>query len=66
MSQYKSKKGHLVHLMPILAELVMSNEAGLKEYLRLIFLDISEAVQTGTASSGLEEHKVGGSSGGEF
>jgi hypothetical protein len=52
--------------MPIFAELVMSNEAGLKEYLRLIFLDISEAVQTGTSSLLTEEHKVGGSSGGEF
>ena len=50
-SQYKSKKGHLVSLMPIFAELVMSNEAGLKEHLRLIFLDISEAVQTGTTST---------------
>jgi len=66
VSQYKSKKGHLVHLMPIFAELVMSNEAGLKEHRKLIFLDISEAVQTGTNSSTGEEHKVGGSSGGEF
>jgi hypothetical protein len=52
--------------MPIFAELVMSNEAGLKGHLKLIFLDISEAVQTGTNTSSSEEHKVGGSSGGEF
>jgi len=39
-----SKKGHLVQLMPIFAELVLSNETALKEHLRLIFLDISEAI----------------------
>ncbi len=44
-SQPQSKKGHLVQLMPILAELVMSQEGALKEHLRLIFIDISEAVQ---------------------
>ena len=39
-----SKKGHLVQLMPIFAELVLSNENALKEHLRLIFLDIAEAI----------------------
>ena len=40
----KSKKSHLVQLMPVFADLVLSNEASLKEHLRLIFLDISEAI----------------------
>ncbi len=30
--------------MPIFADLVLSNESGLKEHLRHIFLDISEAI----------------------
>ena len=42
--QIKSKKAHLVQLMPIFADLVLSNETGLKEHLRQIFLDISEAI----------------------
>ena len=41
---YKSKKGHLVQLMPIFADLVLSNESALKEHLRQIFLDIAEAI----------------------
>ena len=41
----RTKKGHLVQLMPIFAELVLSNEAALKEHLRMIFLDIAECVQ---------------------
>ncbi|TNV71737.1 hypothetical protein FGO68_gene6704 [Halteria grandinella] len=61
----RSKKGHLVSLMPIFADLVLSNEASLKEHLRLIFLDINEAIQQEGSSSG-EINKVGGSSGGEF
>jgi len=40
----RTKKGHLVQLMPIFAELVLSNEAALKEHLRMIFLDIAECV----------------------
>jgi predicted protein tyrosine phosphatase len=40
-----SKKPHLVQLMAVFAELVLSNESALKEHLRLIFLDIAEAVQ---------------------
>ena len=66
MPQLKSKKGHLVQLMPIFADLVLSNEASLKEHLRLIFLDISEAIAESTLNSQVEHHKVGGSSGGEF
>jgi len=56
--------------MPIFADLIMSNESGLKEHLRLIFLDISTSIQESYLSHsspfGIEEHKVGGSSGGEF
>jgi predicted protein tyrosine phosphatase len=40
----KTKKSHLVSLMPIFADLVLSNEASLKEHLRLILMDISEAI----------------------
>lgn len=41
--QYKTKKSHLVQLMPIFADLVLSNENDLKEHLRLIFIDISSS-----------------------
>ena len=51
--------------MPILADLVLSNESDLKEGLRLIFLDISDSLNSANANS-REEHKVGDSSGGEF
>jgi hypothetical protein len=65
----RSKKGHLVSLMPIFADLIMSNEASLKEHLRLIFLDISEAItaqNTPTPPLYAEIPKVGDSSGGEY
>jgi hypothetical protein len=39
-----NKKGHLIELMPVFADLVMSNEAGLKENLRYIFIEISKAL----------------------
>jgi len=60
-----------VSLMPIFSDLVLSNESALKEHLRLIFLDISEAITKGnvggTASgSGKNELSMGDSSGGEF
>jgi len=60
----KSKKSHLVSLMPVFADLVLSNEASLKEHLRLIFLDVSEAIAENAQP--LETQKLGGSSGGEF
>ena len=59
----KSKKSHLVSLMPVFADLVLSNEASLKEHLRLIFLDISEAIAENAQP---DQQKLGGSSGGEF
>ena len=62
--QYKNKKGHLVQLMPIFADLVLSNETNLKEHLRLIFLDIAEAIAS--ANKVGISGKVGDSSGGEF
>ena len=37
-------KSHLLQLLPTFAELVISNEQQLKEVLRIIFLDISEAI----------------------
>lgn len=49
--QYKSKKGHLVQLMPLFADMILSNEAQLKEHLRLIFLDIAEAISLGSKES---------------
>lgn len=54
--------------MPIFADLVLSNETHLKEHLRLIFHDISEAIAQHVSGSGDqdEEHKVGDSSGGGF
>jgi len=39
-----NKKGHLIELMPVFADLVMSNEVGLKENLRFIFIEISKAL----------------------
>jgi hypothetical protein len=39
-----NKKGHLIELMPVFADLVMSNEIGLKENLRFIFIEISRAL----------------------
>lgn len=63
---YKSKKGHLVQLMPIFADLVLSNESGLKEHLRQIFLDISEAVTQSIIPGGVIGQSLGDSSGGEF
>ena len=39
-----NKKGHLIELMPVFADLVMSSEAGLKENLRYIFIEISKAL----------------------
>ena len=38
------KKGHLVELMPILSELILRNEQAIKESLRMIFLEISTAL----------------------
>ena len=53
--------------MPIFAELVLSNEASLKDHLRVIFLDISEAIAQSSAVGGSNiEMKLGGSSGGGF
>ena len=38
------KKGHLIELMPILSDLILRNEQTVKESLRLIFLEISQAL----------------------
>lgn len=37
-------KGHLIELMPIFSELILRNEQAIKESLRLIFLEISAAL----------------------
>ena len=38
------KKGHLIELMPILSDLILRNEQGVKDSLRLCFLEISTAL----------------------
>lgn len=38
------KKAHLVELMPVLSDLILRNEQAIKESLRLIFLEISQAL----------------------
>jgi hypothetical protein len=49
--------------MPIFADLVLSNEATIKEHLRLIFIDISEPFINGENNN---ENEFGDSSGGGF
>ena len=53
--------------MPVLADLVLSNETEVKEILRAIFIDISGSVLSWQNRRYEEEGKQeGGSSGGEF
>jgi len=40
-TKQKSKKTHLIQLMPIFADLILTNEVTIKEQLRLIVNDIS-------------------------
>jgi len=42
---FKNKKIHLIELMSTFAELITSKQEELREDLRLIFLDIAQAVQ---------------------
>ena len=44
INKQKNKKLHLIQLMPILADLVLSNEAAIKDHLKMIFIDISESI----------------------
>ena len=60
-----NKKGHLVEMMPVFADLVMSNQHELKEHLRDIFKTISTSIMLHTASTEAAAGE-GGSSGGEF
>jgi len=64
ISSQKNKKEHLILLMPVFAELVLSNEKSIKDHLRLIFIDISDSL---TNAPEIEEKQgVGDSSGGEM
>jgi len=60
-----SKKQHLIQLMPVFAELVMTNEQELKEPLKNIFLEIASAIP-GQDEEERRRGGGGGSSGGEF
>jgi len=53
-------------LMPVFAELVLSNEQTIKEHLRLIFIDISDSFVNNDSFCQEEKQNVGDSSGGEF
>ena len=44
LSSANFKKGHLIELMPILSDLILRNEQGIKDSLRLCFLEISTAL----------------------
>jgi hypothetical protein len=52
--------------MPIFADLVLSNEAQLKEHLRLIFLDISEAIALKDQNENPRRRLGDSSGGGEY
>ena len=56
----------MIQLMPVLADLVLSNENTVKDHLRLIFIDISDSFENEEAEGELLDKNVGDSSGGEF